>query len=220
MRSLSSSFPWRKDKMFRRKTSSGKKSKADLSSSSVDKDDDSNEESLSEDISRRDMFDKWEPGELLRELTSIPLKQELRMTVDTISVMKDYNPILFKWMEWSLFFLIGYFGWSYAWLVCLLLAYQTYKQSKEASEAATKLSAQCSSDPEKDVLQSRLGLDSFPSWVVFPDFDRVEWINVVLKKVWPHIGPASKLIAKRIVEPRINRLLTSAYKKCQTTYSH
>ena len=193
--------------MFRRKSTNEKKSKADLNNSSVDKDDDSNEESLLEDISRREILEKWEPGELLRELTSIPLQQELRMTVDTLSVMKGYFPVLFKWLEWSLFFLMGYLGWSYAWLVCLLLAYHAHKQSKEASGAATKLSAQCSSDPEKDVLQSSLGLDSFPSWVVFPDFDRVEWINIVLKKVWPHIGPASKLIAKRIVEPRINQLL-------------
>ena len=125
--------------MFRRKTSSGKKSKADLSSSSVDKDDDSTEDSLLEDISRREMLDKWEPGELLRELTSIPLQQELRMTVDTLSVVKDYFPILFKWLEWSLFFLLGYFGWSYAWLVCCLLAYQAHKHSKKASEVHSTL---------------------------------------------------------------------------------
>ena len=136
MKSLSS-FPWRKDKMFRRKSSKEKKSKAGLNDSTVDKDEESSEESLLEDISRREILEKWDSGELLRELTSIPLQQELRMTVDTLSVMKGYFPVLFKWLEWSLFFLLGYFGCSYAWLVCLLLAYHAHKQSKEAFDQWT-----------------------------------------------------------------------------------
>ena len=37
---------------------------------------------------------------------------------------------------------------------------------------------------EKDVFQSigNLGLESFPSWVTFPDVEKAEWMNVVLKK--------------------------------------
>ena len=59
---------------------------------------------------------------------------------------------------------------------CIILLYRT--------NAKTKLAAQCSVSSEKDVFQSigNLGLESFPSWVTFPDVEKAEWMNVVLKK--------------------------------------
>ena len=65
--------------------------------------------------------------------------------------------------------------------------------------------------PEQEVLRDSAGLsfDNFPSWVAFPDCDRAEWLNVVLKKVWPHLGPVSNTIAKRIIEPKISSVLKS-----------
>ena len=194
-------------RMFKRR-SSKKKAKDERANTSVEKeDDDSNDESQVEDR-RASSPDFWEPGELLSELFTVPLEPEFQLrTVETISVMKNYFPVLFKWLEWTFFFLLAYFQFSYAWLVCLLVAYHSYSLTKQTTDSKTRLTAQCSSLTEKEVLHTSLGLDSFPSWVVFPDFDRVEWVNVILKKIWPHIGPASKLIAKRIVEPRINQIL-------------
>ena len=208
MRSLFS-FPWERPKMFRRKSSSKKKSKDERSELSIEKED-SLDGSLMEDKSRRSSSsaDGWDTGELLSELFTIPLQPEFQLrTVDTISTIKEFFPTFFKWLEWTFFFMIAYFGWSYAWLVCLVLVYHSYIKAKQTTGDKTKLSAKCTAVTEKEVLQSSLGLDHFPSWVVFPDFDRVEWINIILKRVWPHIGPASKLIAKKIVEPKINRIL-------------
>jgi hypothetical protein len=42
-----------------------------------------------------------------------------------------------------------------------------------------------------------------PSWVLFPDVERAEWMNVILRKVWPNLGEIARQIAKRLVEPKI-----------------
>ena len=152
------------------------------------------------------------PSDVLKELFQIPAKPQFSVRTelhDTISIIKEYSPTLVKYVEWSFMFMIGYLGFSYAWIICLLLTYHTYIVSKGSSTARTRLSAQCSVNSEKDVFQScsGVGFESFPSWVAFPDFDRVEWINVVMKKIWPHIGQVSNTIAKKIFEPKINEVL-------------
>ena len=96
-------------------------------------------------------------------------------------------------------------------MVVLVCTHHTYTQAKSASAARTRLAHQSSVSPEQEVLRDSAGLsfDNFPSWVAFPDCDRAEWLNVVLKKVWPHLGPVSNTIAKRIIEPKISSVLKS-----------
>ena len=150
-------------------------------------------------------------SDIIRELFTIPVTPEFNVKTeitDTFSIIKEYNPTLVKSLEWTIFFLMGYLGLSYAWILVLILTYHTWIVSKKSSETRTQLSAQSSVTSEKDVFQnSNVSFESFPSWVAFPDFDRSEWINTVLKKIWPHLGPVSNTVAKRIIEPRINDIL-------------
>ena len=150
-------------------------------------------------------------SDIIKELFTIPVTPELNVKTeitDTFSIIKEYNPTMVKSLEWTIIFLMGYLGLSYAWILVLILTYHTWIVSKKSSETRTQLSAQSSISSEKDVFQnSNVAFDSFPSWVAFPDFDRSEWINTALKKVWPHLGPVSNTVAKRIIEPRINDIL-------------
>ena len=199
-------------KMFRRK-SSGKKKTDSLTSSNLSLDDVSESSTVFEDNSSSYEESPKKTSEVLRELFTIHATPKINVRNelhDTISIIKEFFPTLTKFVEWSLMFLIGSLGWSYAWIICFLLTYHAYRVSKDSSVSKTRLSSQCSFSPEKDVFQSSssaVGIDSFPSWVSFPDFDRVEWMNVVMKKVWPHIGPVSNTVAKKIVEPQINKVL-------------
>ena len=61
-------------------------------------------------------------------------------------------------------------------------------------------------ESEADLLHS-LGPDSLPSWVTFPDVDRAEWINVILRKLWPKFGDIGNQVAKLLVEPKVNEIL-------------
>jgi len=206
--------------MFRRK-SNKKKSEQENSAAVVEhlaeiaSDSEDNEitaEHLSDPPRRRkkSVEEPFIPSEIIKELFTLPVSPEMKVTTeltDPASVFKDYLPTVLKVVEWSIIFLLGYLGFSYAWIICLALAFHTYITTKGFAGSKTELSAKCTKDHEKEVFKASLGLESLPSWVTFPDVDRVEWINVIMKKVWPNMGQISKLVAKRLVEPKINEIL-------------
>ncbi|KAK9836322.1 hypothetical protein WJX81_005293 [Elliptochloris bilobata] len=45
-------------------------------------------------------------------------------------------------------------------------------------------------DMEPEALNKMLGEVDLPSWVNFPDFERVRWVNAVLDGAWPHLSKA------------------------------
>ena len=60
---------------------------------------------------------------------------------------------------------------------------------------------------EPDVLGR--SLDSFPSWVSFPDFDRAEFVNDILRQLWPSIGGYATTFVVDFIEPEVRRILDS-----------
>ena len=38
------------------------------------------------------------------------------------------------------------------------------------------------------MLEARMGVEELPSWVFFPDKERAEWVNTMLKQVSLHIA--------------------------------
>lgn len=45
-----------------------------------------------------------------------------------------------------------------------------------------------------------------PSWVVYPEFDRVRWLNMALKELWPHLSAGVSDQVLRKVEPMLKDL--------------
>ena len=58
---------------------------------------------------------------------------------------------------------------------------------------------------EKDLMLKHR--EWLPSWFQFPDFDRTDWINNILKKLWIHIDPYSTYFVKTLIEPEIQKIL-------------
>jgi hypothetical protein len=54
---------------------------------------------------------------------------------------------------------------------------------------------------ERDAVLARV--EDLPSWVYFPDKERSEWVNKVIKKVWPFFGSYMKTVFKDNIEPII-----------------
>jgi hypothetical protein len=48
---------------------------------------------------------------------------------------------------------------------------------------------------EERALKS-LSLEEFPSWFTFPDKERVEWINMLVTALWPHIGDYGEAVLR------------------------
>ena len=69
---------------------------------------------------------------------------------------------------------------------------------------------------EKNAVLARL--DELPSWVFFPDKERVEWINQILKHSWPYLCSYMHTVFTSTIEPIIQAsvppaLVTVCFKK-------
>ena len=48
-------------------------------------------------------------------------------------------------------------------------------------------------------------VDEVPSWVYFPDRERSEWLNKILKQLWPNLRVYLSNVLIEQVEPIINQ---------------
>jgi len=147
-----------------------------------------------------------EQKKILKEIFTLPTnpKMELKSQLKSNpkSLLDDYLPCAWKFCEWSVVFLLGYLGFSYAWIITFALLYFSRNFSSTALRPTSSERLH-----ETESLRRSGETWSLPSWVAFPDTERVEWINTIIKKVWPNIGEISQQIAKRLVEPKIKEIL-------------
>ncbi|KAJ9595368.1 hypothetical protein L9F63_027246, partial [Diploptera punctata] len=106
-------------------------------------------------------------------------------------------------------YLLGYFEFSVAWLigpVILSVIRDEWKKEHELRRNVAKAAALCN---EKEVILARV--DDLPSWVFFPDVERAEWLNRILRQVWPNVNHYAKTLIKETIEPNVRTSL-EAYK--------
>ncbi|XP_053697530.1 extended synaptotagmin-2 isoform X2 [Sabethes cyaneus] len=105
----------------------------------------------------------------------------------------------------GIIYFVGYMGWSVAWLitpVILSVARDQWRTKTETRRNVAKASALAN---DKEVILARLG--DLPAWVFFPDVERCEWLNKVLKQVWPNANFFAKNLIKESIEPNIQQAL-------------
>ncbi|XP_033205710.1 extended synaptotagmin-like protein 2 isoform X2 [Bombus vancouverensis nearcticus] len=112
----------------------------------------------------------------------------------TISFFTKLATVGFIW-SW------GYLNLNIAWLIApiALVAWKTERRKDNELKAITAQASVMAK--EKELIMSRL--DELPSWVYFPDFDRAEWLNKVLYKIWPNINQFARELCKQSIEPAI-----------------
>lgn len=90
-----------------------------------------------------------------------------------------------KIIVFTVVYILGRLKYSCGWLLPLFFAsIQDHFYYKRAiKKAATHSALQLD---EKDTLLSRL--DEIPAWVLFPDYERSEWINKIVGHLWPRIN--------------------------------
>ncbi len=118
---------------------------------------------------------------------------------------QTYCPLFAKLAEWTLIYFLAFLGCGYGWVLFLATVHFVKYRSSGQSVSDTILSKLSALTPEKEVIGSKM--THFPAWVNFPDFDRVEWINDVLAKLWPNIGCYATQFVQDFVEPEVLRIL-------------
>ncbi|KAK2575492.1 hypothetical protein KPH14_011218 [Odynerus spinipes] len=95
----------------------------------------------------------------------------------------------------------GYMNLSLGWLIAPVML-SVWKLERQKDQQLRAITAQASiMANEKELIAKRI--DELPSWVYFPDFDRAEWLNRILYKVWPSINHYARELCKQTIEPSI-----------------
>ncbi|XP_068157204.1 extended synaptotagmin-2 isoform X2 [Drosophila tropicalis] len=106
-------------------------------------------------------------------------------------------------------YLVGYMGWSVAWLIAPVILSVARDQLAKTSEKKRDIAKASALASEKDVILARI--DELPAWVYFPDVERCEWLNKILKQVWPNANHFARTLVKETIEPNV-ALALSNYK--------
>jgi len=146
--------------------------------------------------------------------------------VDYFEYLLKYKTSLTKLIEYSLIYFVSIHGFGYGWiiLVFLLLALQDFQRSDETAEEITqKNTAETGSTIRNDEIpDASLQLNSYnqrrsaneiPAYVLYPDMERVDWINQILNQLWPNINSYSTYFVIKYIEPHIQRILKNLYLK-------
>lgn len=125
---------------------------------------------------------------------------------------EDIFWILTKFAVYSFIYIFGRFYYDISWFIPLFFtALRDYaKRKHELSRVAT----QCALRREdRDAVLSRLErLDEIPAWVLFPDVERAEWFNTLLKRFWPNLNEILTLRVRKFETKLKSSAILSTFK--------
>ncbi|XP_073726584.1 extended synaptotagmin-1 [Misgurnus anguillicaudatus] len=100
-------------------------------------------------------------------------------------------------------YLAGYYRMSTS-LVAFGMIYAGWKHSREAKEARLRSAIELVSDEQECMsTKSFRSRKDLPSWVNFPDVEKVEWLNKIIHQAWPFIGQYLEKLLTETIAPSI-----------------
>ena len=85
------------------------------------------------------------------------------------SIFKVAKRFAFKSVAWFGIYVLGYYGFSIAWLLTPLLLTVFRQQWKKERDFRLSAARQAALTNEKAMIESRIKVEDLPSWVFFPD---------------------------------------------------
>ncbi|XP_037798978.1 extended synaptotagmin-2-like [Penaeus monodon] len=118
--------------------------------------------------------------------------------------MGNFNVYLFiKYFLASIVFYLvacASFGWVTLGIIYLVISHE--RRSKRDLRAAL---AQANESTLKNIFAA--SMHEMPAWVTFPDMERVEWLNKIIRQLWPYAGQYVKDLCKYSIEPSMRTAL-------------
>ncbi|KMZ64122.1 putative Calcium lipid binding protein [Zostera marina] len=97
--------------------------------------------------------------------------------------------------------LFGLFGFGFGFSTGIVIGYYLFIFSQSSNVEDPEIEPLADRDP--DSLESIL--PEIPLWVKNPDFDRIDWLNKFIEKMWPYLDKAICKTAMEIAKPIINQ---------------
>lgn len=96
---------------------------------------------------------------------------------------------------------LGYFEFSFSWLLIGLVIFFFWRRNTGGKYNRIHRALSFFEQEERGV--KSLTTSDLPSWVHFPDVERVEWINKTVKQMWPYISQFVEKLFHETVEPAV-----------------
>ncbi|KAK7881758.1 hypothetical protein WMY93_030167 [Mugilogobius chulae] len=96
---------------------------------------------------------------------------------------------------------LGYFEFSFSWLLIGLVIFFWWRRNTGGKY--NRLHRALSFFEQEDRGVKSLTTSDLPSWVHFPDVERVEWINKTVKQMWPYISQFVEKLFHETIEPAV-----------------
>eukprot|EP00090_Calanus_glacialis_P017269 TRINITY_DN26933_c0_g1_i7.p1 TRINITY_DN26933_c0_g1~~TRINITY_DN26933_c0_g1_i7.p1 ORF type:complete len:1127 (+),score=330.64 TRINITY_DN26933_c0_g1_i7:171-3551(+) len=136
----------------------------------------------------------------------------------TLQPRHSSNPIVsmakklgLRTLAWIGVYMLGYFDFSVAWMITPLLLSVMRDQWKKDKRNKLTAARESALSNEQAMIEARMNVEDLPSWVFFPDKERAEWVNSILKQVWPYVNDYVRHTLFNTVEPAVESAL-KAYK--------
>ncbi|XP_075708253.1 extended synaptotagmin-1 [Rhinoderma darwinii] len=85
-------------------------------------------------------------------------------------------------------YLCGYLGLSIVFVILGLVAFLCWRSTRNNKWSSFKLACESLENEERITARTVFKSKELPSWVTFPDVEKVEWLNKILAQMWPFIG--------------------------------
>ncbi|CAH2015977.1 unnamed protein product [Acanthoscelides obtectus] len=95
--------------------------------------------------------------------------------------------------------------WSVAWFIGPIVLLVIRDQWKKTSDRKRNFAKVTSLSSEKEVVLARL--NDLPAWVFFPDIERAEWLNRIIKQVWPNVNHFVRQMVRDSIQPALRESL-------------
>ncbi|KAM9553504.1 extended synaptotagmin-2-A-like isoform 4-T4 [Salvelinus alpinus] len=99
-------------------------------------------------------------------------------------------------------YVLGYFEFSFSWLLIGLVIFFWWRRNTGGKSTRLHRALAFFEQEERTVKQS-LAASDLPSWVNFPDVERVEWLNKTVRQMWPYICQFIEKLFRETIEPAV-----------------
>ncbi|XP_029612016.1 extended synaptotagmin-2 isoform X3 [Salmo trutta] len=99
-------------------------------------------------------------------------------------------------------YVLGYFEFSFSWLLIGLVIFFWWRRNTGGKNTRMYRALAFFEQEERTVQQS-LTTSDLPSWVNFPDVERVEWLNKTVRQMWPYICQFIEKLFHETIEPAV-----------------
>nr|CAH7737023.1 unnamed protein product [Callosobruchus chinensis] len=100
---------------------------------------------------------------------------------------------------------IGYFNLSLIWVIVLVIVSILNKERKRLLNSRRDFLRKSDDGKEKDAILDNI--QDLPAWVFFPDVDRAEWLNKIVKQFWPNVNYYVRDVLKDYAEIELRKNL-------------